>query len=300
MPLIVMLSAADTLLIALILGLAVCFSLLLPAVGLVCDVTVRQRSCRLGDAGLFGLWATTLGILLTRTAAMSGQPLVSAFRWVPITVTQTHYGGVWLVRVFALALCSLFWLGRRTSTPERTTGYGLIAGVAVLAAARSASGHAGANGDWTLHELVDWCHFLCAALWGGGVLASALLVNPRLSVVPAAGVARFTHRFSTIAAFGLAGVVVTGIANAWYMLPTPRALDSSTYGQLLDLKLLLVGAMTLCGAINRFWIVPKLTRASNRQVTTLIHFRHVILFESVVFIAIVASASALTQTMPPS
>src|SRR5699024_2777138 len=124
-------------------------------------------------------------------------------------------------------------------------------------ATRSATGHAAADGDWTLREAMDWLHLVSISVWGGCLLVAVLLVFPGLQCAVPTGRAYFAWRLSRVSSVALAGVLASGIYSTLQMLPSVSDLWTSGYGRLLGIKILLVAGMIVLGATNHYRWVPQ-------------------------------------------
>jgi len=216
---------------------------------------------------------------------------------------RTHFGAVWWLRAVALIWTVVFLaLMSRSSGRAGKSGLALLLfGLAWVAASRSAAGHAAAGGDWTLREGMDWLHLMAVSTWGGGLIAALALIFPRLSRVTGADRARFAVRFSLVATWALAVVLVTGIYNSWHMLPGVSAFWTSYYGRLLGVKLLFVAGMVACGAINHYRLVPRLqSRAGGDNLVTARRLQLSVLVESALLLVVLAVTSVLLSSMPPT
>lgn len=294
----------DNLALVLAAGLLLTYGFLLPESGVrpVDAAATRRLFLRLFTLAVVALWLTSLAWLWTRTAAMSGQPAWTALSVVPTVLFRTHFGAVWWLRLIALVWTSIAvpFVWRNGKCWRWPAMAALMLGLACIAASRSAAGHAAANGDWTLREIMDWLHWLSIATWGGSLIGALVLIFPRLHHVPAAQRARFASRFSLLASGALAGVLITGIYAAWHMLPAPAALWSSHYGRLLALKLLFVAGMMALGALNHYRLVPAMQSASDvRQRAGARGLCASVLLESVLLLVVLGVTAVLLGAMPP-
>lgn len=201
-------------------------------------------------------------LLFIRTAVMSARPLTDILPILPQVMLDTYFGKVWMIRFVGLALAGLGWLwGWRSLQSPVSLGFMLIA-VALIAASRSASGHAADAGDFTMAEIIDWLHIFMVSAWAGALMLVSIVMFPtasKLTTRPRAAIAMIARRLSALAGIALAGVVITGSFNAWRELDGSfNALWNTTYGQLLSIKLMLVLGIVGLGAINRYRFLPLL------------------------------------------
>lgn len=192
------------------------------------------------------------------TVQMSGGPFGAVTASAIATVLgSTVFGQAWSVRALMALALALFWLILRAGPPHEPwvpvwsvglTG-GLLAGLAW-------AGHANAEvgADSLIHHTSDATHLVAAGAWLGGLAPLAALLRT-LDGSPTTrdidGCAEIAARFGNWAALSVGVLVLTGIANAYYLIPAPRALLESTYGNVLLAKLLLFALMVAIAATNR-------------------------------------------------
>jgi len=224
-------------------------------------VSARRRLRVWSLVCIGGLLLTSAAEVVLRARTMGGGGWAESVRVVPLVLSRTHFGVIWLGRIVALA--TLVVAVGRSGYRARVVALALAGTVAFSTAL---SGHAADWGDLTPSVLLDWSHVLAASLWIGGLVALAIVVF-RAGVVARHGVvARIGARFSRLAAWSLAAVIVTGAYNAWVQLPDVAALWNTPYGRILLAKLILVVALVALGAINRYALLPRLTRMRARGV----------------------------------
>lgn len=200
------------------------------------------------------LTLTSVAELLIRARTLGGGGLAQSVRVVPLVLSRTHFGMIWSARVVALvASLAVAAVGIRRA---RIVALALAGAVALTTAL---SGHAADWGDVAPSVLFDWLHVLAASLWIGGVVALALVVFGRGSALAPASVTRVCARFSRLAGWSLAAVVLTGVYNAWVQLPDVAALRDTPYGRVLLAKLALVVLLVVLGGTNRYALLPRLT-----------------------------------------
>ena len=195
---------------------------------------------------------------------MSGRPL-EALDWATITTVlgSTIFGRAWSVRALMALVLALIWpilrAGPRLQPGVSVLSVGIAGGlVAGLAWAGHANAEVGVDG-W-IHHASDAAHLLAAGAWLGGLAPLASLLRTLGSSSTRRdidGCAETVVRFGNWAALSVAVLVLTGIANAYYLVPAPRALLETSYGNILLVKLLLFALMLAVAAANR----TRLTRA---------------------------------------
>lgn len=232
--------------------------------------------------------AASLAWMAVEAITMTDSPPLDALASVGGIVADTLFGRAWAVATAALAVSlALVATHQRRALPLRA----LAVAATIVAGAHASAGHAGANGFGVL-TLVMGTHLLATALWAGGVVATALCVLR--GDVHAGDAARVAGRLSTLATAALAVVVLTGSASAWHGLGGSAALlATSTWGLVLDAKLVLVGVAIALGGFNRFVVLPALPLAWPR-------FARVLRVEAVVLLAALVVAAWLANGEPPA
>ncbi|MBD9513658.1 copper homeostasis membrane protein CopD [Pseudomonas sp. PDM22] len=193
---------------------------------------------------------------------------------------ETYFGHVWCWHL----LCCL---GLLLSFVFNLRQFRLPLSAAVVATLAPV-GHVAMFSGWeglalTLNQAV---HLLCAGAWFGGLLWLCAVLYLTSSFTW-----RMLQRFSYIGYGLVAGVLGTGLLNVWALTgswPDPR---TSTFGQVLTIKLALVGCMLLLAILNRSILATR----SQRQ---LLMLRRSVVIEWCCGLAAVM-AVALLGTLPP-
>jgi copper transport protein len=141
--------------------------------------------------------------------------------------------------------------------------------LAVLAAAYmvlvALSGHAANVTPGWLSYPIDWLHLVCTAAWAGGIAALAYGVLPQRHLLPpgerAQAVLPLLDRFSPVAYTAVGVLALSGLYNAVNHLDAPSLLADTTYGQLLMVKLGLVGVLILLSATHVVGLRPRIAHA---------------------------------------
>jgi putative copper resistance protein D len=224
-------------------------------------VIVGARTLRVGWICLAISVVSGLIWLLLEAASMSGLPFAESMESGVLlaVVNETQFGFIAEIRLVLAAMMAACLVYDRFLPVRRlavVSALGLVAAIAWTGHAGSTAGNMG-----MLHLTADILHLFAAAIWLGGLVSLAILLSVTRSdrsdvAVSFAGGA--TRSFSTMGAGIVVVILATGIVNAWILVGSWHALVATGYGQLLMLKLALVGAMLLVAAVNRFWLTPRL------------------------------------------
>ena len=303
---------------------------------------LSRRLVRLAGGALLVLIGATAVALLLQAAKVGGKgfagltpTLVSEF------LLNTRGGAIWLTRllipIVALMLLAPLLLAavrrdgaRRaavdeagdegdddegdalsTLAPLGPLAFGTVLGAAYLLTI-SLTSHGAAVAFWVpLTIALDWLHLLAMACWVGGVLGLVLtapLVG-ELGVAARPVLGRLVTRFSTV---GIASVVIlglTGLYSSWLHVGSLDALLGTDYGRALTGKLVLFACLVALGALNRFWIGPRLAqptgtkrREDDRTTQTarllLRYFGRIVRIEALLGVAIVAIVAVFSGLVP--
>jgi putative copper resistance protein D len=238
------------------------------------------------------------------TASMIGSSSLPAVRaQLTEVLTATHAGRV-LIPQTALTLLLLLTASLRgIAAKSQAIGiYTALTLTATLICVRAASGHAAAQGDFTLPELVQFLHLSSIAIWAGGVMIAGLSVVPQLlrsqaATNPTAHLTHFAHRLSRTSLYAVLLVAITGIYKAWIGLDgSLHPLARSQWGILLTIKSALV-------------ILALAIAARNRQILRRNHpllepdaalFAQWLKAEAIVMLLILTLSGFLANSPPPS
>lgn len=233
----------------------------------------RRRLRMWGTLAVAVLIVTTAAALVTRARTMVGGDFAGLRAALPIVLTGTHFGAIWMGRAVALGVLLIVSLipGR----PLRVIGLLLSLGVALTT---SLTGHAADWGDRSLAVLVDWIHAVAAATWIGGLFGLALAVFVDRAQWPIALLGGIARRFSRLAGYCLLAVVATGAYNVWVQLPKLAALWTTTYGGALTAKLVLVVVLASIGCANRYVVLPDLVGDRPRKTARWIRLGRLAMF----------------------
>jgi len=202
---------------------------------------------------------------MAQTAAFADTPAAALDRGQLWTVaTETGFGRAVLLRggLFFLAL----FMSPARQRDHRYWRF--LAGLGAVAASSFAwSGHGVRDEGLSavVHLTADILHLLAASTWIGALAAlTAFVVIARRGVDRGSGreAVAGLAKFSGIGALAVAVLLLTGLANSWFLVGPAAMPDLLTtpYGQLLAVKVLLFGGMLGLAGLNRFRHTPRLQR----------------------------------------
>ena len=245
--------------------------------------------------------------LVQRASEMSGRPLREVSSVLRAVLFNTHYGHAWLIRIAALAMLWVGWWQGRRRLHSRAPSAFMLAGALLVGMTRSASGHGADAGDFSLPELMDWIHLLAASLWSGSLVVFVAVIFPawpRVWMHPgkqyAEQFAGIAQRFSTLAGIALPAVLLTGLYNFWLEAGTVSTLWTTSYGNILGVKLVLVLALIGLGASNRYLHVPRLQRSADSPQTGEVvrRFARTVTVEVILMTGVLVCAAQLMHETP--
>jgi putative copper resistance protein D len=222
---------------------------------------VELRTLRAAWISLAASGASGVVWLLLLAPAMSGLSFMEAMTAdvISTVVTQTQFGLISEFRFFLVILVAAC-LSYDRYPPARWLGVAASLGLVALIAP---AGHAGATqgaAGW-VHLVADALHLVAAAAWIGGLLALILLIAATRRNNPLAWpslVRNATSRFSDLAVLSVSALLASGIVNGVILVGSVRALLTTSYGELLLLKVALFAVMLGFAAVNKFWLTPRL------------------------------------------
>ena len=171
-----------------------------------------------------------------------------------LAVLSTRFGSVWLWQIL-LAWISVVVLMLRPHRGIPVLFILCAAQFLLMAGVGHAAMREGIMG--ALQRTNHAVHLLCAGAWIGGLLPFAYCL--RLAKGRWRETAIFTMmRFSRYGHLAVAGVILSGIANAWLIQGT--LITDTAYGQLLLVKCALVALMVAIAVANRYVLVPRMAK----------------------------------------
>jgi len=229
---------------------------------------VSRWPVRIAVWGLVASIASGVAWLAIEAALMSGMPLEAALNrtTVALVLGETLFGRVWLLRAavgisLGVLLTAIIMARDDRRRSRLTVGAAVLAGVYLATLAWAGHAAAGPPEERSLHLTSDAVHLLAAGAWLGALPGLAFLLGraQRISNVPSLDTAAdVTRRFSTLGVVSVGALLLSGLANTWYLVGDVPALVGTDYGRLLLAKLALFAAMITLALVNRLRLTPRL------------------------------------------
>lgn len=192
--------------------------------------------------------------------------------------------------VFGVISMALLYAGCMAG--ERRRHGVLIAGVALAIGSFLVTGHAAtAPPAWLMAPVVG-AHLLATAFWIGAF--RPLLLSTRQ--FSAADSGALMQRFSNFAVPAVIVVLISGTLISLKQLGSPANLFNNDYGTVLLTKIILVFVIIGIAAYNKINLTPKLIA---NDVAGVSKIKRTITLELMLYVIVLAAASALTMTTPP-
>jgi copper transport protein len=237
---------------------------------------------------VLGLIAAVLSVGVQGLDAR-GLPL-SALIWSSTWLTGflTTYGTTIAIAILGLVLGLLSITSRVASDVARVLS---LAALLCVGFALAASGHASAaDPQWLMRPAV-FLHGIGIAAWAGALVPLGLALASDTSE----GIEAL-RKFSRAIPLALGPLVAAGVLLAVVQLQSIEALWTTTYGQALSAKLLLLSGLFALAVVNRFRLTEKVKRQD--QVAAL-QLRRSIFAEIALIVAIFGVAALWRFTPPP-
>jgi copper transport protein len=268
-----------------------------------------------------------LALFVLQGAVAADLPLVDALSFnVLESVAGTRFGIVSLVKFAILVLAAGIWLGVRHSSLSASVPVvarasspsvgaatanlplpGWLVGAVsllllVLLATPGLAGHAGATPPVGINIPADIAHMVGVAVWVGGLVTLLLAAYPSTRSLDDDGrgliLSPVVRRFSAIAFWSVAVIVVTGVIRSWLELGSLSAYWEGSYGRVLLTKVAVFAPLVGLGALNRRIVGPRLE--ANTGMGALARIRRQIGFEVALGVVVIALTAWLVGLSPSS
>ena len=281
-----------------------------PLVRRVEGTSLRAASIAFVVCSLLGLVAVPV-YLDFATAIDSLRSVFDVGALVPLfRVTAFGRGYVDMEIAFAL-FCVAAWITLWVDRPKREhrsiaellAVVGALVGAAAVLVFPGLSGHAGQTSPRGLSLLLDWLHLVSGSLWLGGLIGLLVVWASLPALRRIAGLAVCVPRFSNVAFVSVLLLLGTGVAATIIHMPTLSALWQTSYGVAILVKVGLLAAAMILGAVNLLRTKPHLVAARERPelgepAARLL--RGAISLEAVLVTAAVFAAAVLSSLAPPA
>src|SRR5579863_87179 len=207
------------------------------------------------------LVAVSAADLTLRAQMMSRKPLLEVGAVIPLVLTKTHIGKVWLFKMASLGwlLLCLPFLGPKSRPAVQILA---LLGALGLCLSSSLAGHAADRGDVAVPVLADWLHVVSLSAWIGALFPLRFLLPKLLTLIDRKRRLKFESalvgRFSIFAVYCVAILLLSGSYLAWLRLRTVANLFSTSYGATLLFKISFLLPVLVLGEINRYYVRPSL------------------------------------------
>ncbi len=245
--------------------------------------------------------ASGMGWFTFTAASMSGSLAGAADPQVLAAVLEeTDFGPLWLGRLTVLLVLLVLLAAWRLPESRPWIGPSLAA---LALASLAGTGHARVTEGWSgaIHLSADVLHLIAAGFWLGGLwpLGRTVVVSRRAHPAESAEIAGVLMRFSGLGYVAVAVLIASGLLNSWFLVGSVGRLTGTDYGRLLLAKIGLFGAMALLAVANRFWITPRLARASAQDASAWLgRLRRHIISEQALGLIVVGIVSVLGTLQP--
>jgi len=242
--------------------------------------------------------------LILHCAVITETPLNEVFSILPLFLLKTKYGVISLIRTVLVVLIILVL----SYALKKNNKWVLVTEILLslfIVISLTMSGHQGTKGYLSAPFVLDVFHVVAITLWIGGLFFirycySFLFKEPGMNYWDI--FLNLINRFSLMATISVIVVVITGLALSVFNFESVSEVVSTQYGLVLITKSVLVAGLLLFGALNKFFIVPKLNKKEIHDLSKLTSLRnklHVFITTEVILgLIIILITSFLTHLSP--
>jgi copper transport protein len=164
--------------------------------------------------------------------------------------------------LFCVAGWIALWVDRpdreRRSVAELAAGIGAVLGAAAVLEIPGAVGHAGQTSPRGLSLLFDFIHLSAGSVWLGGLIGLLVLWFTLAFTDRARALNVVVPRFSNVALVSVILLIASGTGSTIVHMPAINALWETSYGVAILVKIGLLSAALVFGAINLLRTTPSL------------------------------------------
>ncbi len=299
------------------LSVMIAIGLFFLRIGIARPVVRRVEGVRLRSLSIAFIVASIVGLIAipvyldNATAVDSLRSAWDVGALVPLfNVTAFGRGYIDLEICFAL-FCVAAWVALWVDRPEREhraiaeilAGIGALGAAAAVLIIPGASGHAGQTAPRALSLLLDWLHLVSGSIWLGGLIGLIVLWRSLPAGKRVSGLITVVPRFSNVAFISVLILLGSGTWATVLHMPILSAMWTTSYGQAILVKIGLLLAAMLLGAVNLVRTKPRLVAARNRPelgAPAAILLRRLISVEALLITVAVFAAATLSSLAPPA
>ena len=209
--------------------------------------------------------------------------------------------------LFCVAAWVALWLDRPASEHRTIAELGAVAGALLAAGAAllipGVAGHAAQTAPRGLSLLLDWLHLVSGSIWMGGLIGLLVLWWGLGGSNRLAGLRVAVPRFSNVAFVSVLVLLGSGVGATIIHMPTVASLWQTSYGKAILVKVALLAAAMLGGAVNLLITKPRLEAADGdpaRGASAARMLRNTVRIETVLVVAALFAAAVLSSLAPPA
>ncbi|MEO8108293.1 MAG: copper resistance protein CopC [Actinomycetes bacterium] len=222
------------------------------------------------------------------------------------TLTGTSWGQLWAARELALALATVCLVAWARSARRRYAQAAAVCLVPVVVIG-AVAGHSSTLPTWSpMAAAASGAHLVGAGIWVGGLVVLVLSVVPLMRSNPdrrGPMLSTVWRLFSPLAAFATLLVIASGLYLTGRHVPALSDLTSTSYGEGLTAKVLLMVGALLLAALNTMLVNPRLAGPLQRLLgmqagwspVSLGRFAVVVTAEAVILVVAVGAAAWVTS-----
>ncbi|MBX3063917.1 MAG: CopD family protein [Anaerolineae bacterium] len=272
--------------------------------GLLAPRVLNRLSLIIWIALAVALISTAIAIL-QQTMTLFAADMNSVLRdnlW-SIVLNETQIGGALKARLLLISLSALVhggaaYIASRAPDFVRPLWLVNLFVMTVALGTLSITSHAAGATLWNIGAtLVDWLHFCANSAWIGGLIGLAVAIPAALQPLNdnSRGIAltAVLRRFSPVGVITVSLLIVTGIFSAAIQIQTAPDLTSSSYGQTLIAKVLLVVPLLLLGLYHQRIVAGERIAAALRRMLGSLRL------EALLGVPVLIAAALLSSTPPP-
>jgi copper transport protein len=209
--------------------------------------------------------------------------------------------------LFCTAAAIALWVDRpqreHRSIAELFALGGAIAAAASALLVPGLAGHAAQTAPRGLSLAFDWLHLVSGSIWLGGLVGLLILWASLPAGRRVAGLSVCVPRFSNVAFVSVLLLLCSGIGSTILHIPVLNALWTTSYGVAILVKVGLLAAAMVLGAVNLRRTKPRLVAARERSElgeAAARLLRRTVSGETVLVVAAVFAAATLSSLPPPA